>query len=81
MKKLIAILLAALMICSLFVGCAKTEEPVVEPETETEAPAVEGEESLMDKYGFEELDIHQKNRIPSCSFSSSSSSSSSSSGV
>ena len=57
MKKLIAILLAALMICSLFVGCAKTEEPVVEPETETEAPAVEGEESLMDKYGFEELDI------------------------
>lgn len=57
MKKLIAILLAVLMISSLFVGCAKTEEPVVEPETETDAPAVEGEESLMDKYGFEELDL------------------------
>ena len=55
MKKLIAILLAVLMICSLFVGCAKTEEPVVEPETET--PAVEGEPTAMEKYGFDELDI------------------------
>ena len=52
MKKLIAILLAVLMVCTLFVGCAKEEAA---PETET--PAVEGEESLKDKYGFDKLDI------------------------
>ena len=53
MKKLIAILLAVLMVCSLFVGCAKEE--TVAPETET--PAVEGEESIKDKYGFDKLDL------------------------
>lgn len=61
MKKLIAILLAMLMICSLFVGCAK--EPAEEPVTEPETPAVEGEEapeeelSAMEKYGFDTLDV------------------------
>ena len=52
MKKLIAILLAVLMVCTLFVGCAKKDAA---PETET--PAVEGEESLKDKYGFDKLDM------------------------
>lgn len=55
MKKLIAILLAVLMVCTLFVGCAKEE--TVAPETETETPAVEGEESVKDKYGFDKLDM------------------------
>ena len=55
MKKLIAILLAVLMVCSLFVGCAKEETAA--PEVETETPAVEGEESVKDKYGFDKLDM------------------------
>ena len=55
MKKLIAILLAVLMVCTLFVGCAKEE--TVAPEVETETPAVEGEESIKDKYGFDKLDL------------------------
>ena len=55
MKKLLAILLAMLMICSLFVGCAKTEEPVEAP-TDVEAPAVD-EDSPMAKYGFDKLDL------------------------
>lgn len=55
MKKLIAILLAVLMVCTLFVGCAKEE--TVAPEVETETPEVEAEESVMDKYGFDKLDI------------------------
>ena len=53
MKKLLAILLAVLMVCTLFVGCAKEETAA--PETETSA--VEGEESVKDKYGFDKLDI------------------------
>ncbi len=49
MKKLIAILLAVLMVCTLFVGCAKTEAP------ETEEPAAQSE--AMQKYGFDKLDL------------------------
>lgn len=49
MKKLFAILLAVLMVCTLFVGCAKTEAP------KDETPAVESE--AMAKYGFDKLDI------------------------
>ncbi len=52
MKKLIAILLAMLMICSVFVGCGPKEEPVVE-----EPPVADGEPTAMEKYGFDELDI------------------------
>ena len=57
MKKLIAILLAVLMVCSLFVGCAKEETAAPEVEAETETPAVESEESIKDKYGFDKLDL------------------------
>ena len=55
MKKLLAILLAMLMICSLFVGCAKTEEPAVDEAPVVDAPV--DEDSPMAKYGFDKLDL------------------------